>query len=131
MPALLMRRSRLSTLLTACWIWEALVTSSVRGVTRLSGCCSALRVPAYTLFAPRRSASATSAWPMPRLAPVINTVLLGMFITFSLFVGLFESGRKRIRLRRLSLPWPYSGLRFYGPFGSSCQIHHSYGEVWG
>src|SRR5262249_22363764 len=76
-----MRTSRVSTSSAARWICEALVTSSVRGVTRLSGCCSALRVPAYTLFAPRLSASLTSARPMPRLAPVIKTVLFARFIS--------------------------------------------------
>jgi hypothetical protein len=30
-------------------------------------------LPAYTFFAPRRSASSASALPMPRLAPVIKT----------------------------------------------------------
>src|SRR5256884_1638577 len=57
MPALLISTSRVFISSAACRIWEVLVTSSVRGVTRLSGCCRALRVPAYTFFAPRRSAS--------------------------------------------------------------------------
>ena len=39
------------------------------------------RVPAYTFFAPRRSASSRSARPMPRFAPVIKTVLFVMFMT--------------------------------------------------
>src|SRR5215469_11663125 len=47
-----MRTSRLSTSSTARWICEALVTSRIRGVTRLSAICSPLRVPAYTRFAP-------------------------------------------------------------------------------
>src|SRR5712675_3456644 len=51
-PALLMRTSSMSTSLTASWICEALVTSRVKGVTRLSECCSTPRVPAYTFLAP-------------------------------------------------------------------------------
>src|SRR5438445_12719434 len=39
-PALLMRTSRLSTCPTARLICAALVTSRVKGVTRLSDCCS-------------------------------------------------------------------------------------------
>src|SRR5713226_3507242 len=102
MPALLMRTSSVSTSSTARWICEALVTSSVRGVTRLSECCSALRVPAYTLFAPRLSASVTSARPIPRLAPVIKTVLFAMFIPFSfpkfvLLCGITGLGQRKIR----------------------------------
>src|SRR5216683_6472940 len=55
MPALLMRTSRVPTSSTPRWICARSVTSSVRGVTRGSVFCSApLRVPAYTLFAPRR-----------------------------------------------------------------------------
>src|SRR3989442_9543505 len=40
----LFRSSRVFISSAACRIWEVLVTSSVRGVTRLSGCCRALRV---------------------------------------------------------------------------------------
>src|SRR5580700_8529176 len=83
MPALLMRTSRDSTLSTAPLMCAALVTSRVRGVTRPSECAKGWRVPAYTRFAPLLKASSTSARPMPRLAPVIKTVLLSMFITFS------------------------------------------------
>src|SRR5882762_11653803 len=61
----------------------ALVTSSVRGVTRGSTWDKGLRVPAYTRFAPLLKASSTSACPIPRLAPVIKTDLSAMFITFS------------------------------------------------
>src|SRR5712692_6722950 len=101
-PALLMRTSRLSTSSAARWISETLVTSRVRGVTRLSVFCSALRVPAYTLFAPRLSASVTSARPIPRLAPVIKTVLFAMFIPFSfpkfvLLCGITGLGQRKIR----------------------------------
>ena len=42
-----------------------------------------------------------------------------------------ESRRKRIRLRRVWLLRSYKGLCFYERCGSSCQIHHSYGGVWG
>src|SRR6266849_4292483 len=75
-----MRTSRVPTSSTARWISERFVTSSASGVTRLSGCCSVLRVPAYTLFAPRLRASSTRARPMPRFAPVIKIVLFWMFI---------------------------------------------------
>src|SRR5215471_6863042 len=75
MPALLMRTSRVPTSSTARWICEKLVTSSVRGVTRPSECARGWRVPAYTRFAPLLKASSTSAWPMPRLAPVIKMSL--------------------------------------------------------
>src|SRR5262247_3757915 len=91
-----MRTSRVSTSSTARWICETLVTSSVRGVTRLSVLCSALRAPAYTLFAPRLSASSTSARPMPRLAPVINTVFFSSFTSFSFQNFLFLSRRKKV-----------------------------------
>src|SRR5713101_1881224 len=80
-PALLMRTSSMSTSLTASWICEALVTSRVKGVTRLSECCSTPRVPAYTFLAPRRSASSRSARPIPRFAPVTKIVLFAMFIS--------------------------------------------------
>src|SRR5437899_3988496 len=40
--------------------YTTLFRSSVRGVTRSSACCRAPRVPAYTFFAPRRSASSRS-----------------------------------------------------------------------
>src|SRR5260370_36393748 len=71
-------------------ICEPLVTSSVRGVTRSSGCCRAPRVPAYTFFAPRRSASSRRARPIPRLAPVIKTDLFEIFMTFSFVDSTFE-----------------------------------------
>src|SRR6266481_499946 len=90
MPALLMRTSSVSTSSTARWICEPLVTSSVRGVTRSSGCCRAPRVPAYTFFAPRRSASSRRARPIPRLAPVIKTDLFEIFMTFSFVDSPFE-----------------------------------------
>src|SRR5262249_794638 len=48
---------------------------SLIGVTRVSAGGIGLRIPAKTPDAPRRSASATSASPMPRFAPVISTVL--------------------------------------------------------
>src|SRR5215469_11456663 len=85
MPALLMSMSRAPTSRAACWICAMLVTSSMMGVTRLSAFSIVPRVPAYTLLAPRCSASLTSAWPMPRLAPVINTVLFSIFMSFLLF----------------------------------------------
>src|SRR5262249_11301027 len=53
----------------------ASVTSRGSGVTRPSGWAKGWRVPAYTRVAPLRSASSTSARPMPRLPPVIRTVL--------------------------------------------------------
>src|SRR5205807_532418 len=90
MPALLMRTSSVSTSSTARWICEPLVTSSVRGVTRSSACCRAPRVPAYTFFAPRRSASSRRALPIPRLAPVIKTDLFEIFMTFSFVDSPFE-----------------------------------------
>src|ERR1700690_2890276 len=80
-------------------ILPGLVTSSVRGVTRLSGCCSAPRVPAYTLFAPRRSDSSTSARPMPRLAPVTRIILSSivfiyfLFTMFTVFLFFDECGK--------------------------------------
>src|SRR6267378_5986654 len=75
MPALLMRTSSVSTSSTARWICEPLVTSSV---------------PAYTFFAPRRSASSRRARPIPRLAPVIKTDLFEIFMTFSFVDSPFE-----------------------------------------
>src|SRR5260370_24511856 len=107
-PALLMRTSRLSTCPTARWICAALVTSRVKGVTRLSECCSGPRVPAYTLRTPRLSASSTIAPPMPRLAPVIKIVLVSMFITFSWLVrfvltaAITAAGDARIRPSQIS-----------------------------
>ena len=50
---------------TCCWVAP---TSRAKGVTRLLGRCSAFRVPAYTLFASRLSASSRSARPRPRPA---------------------------------------------------------------
>ena len=47
----------------------------VSGVTRGLGSARGRRVPAYTRLAPLRRASSTSACPIPRLAPVIRTVL--------------------------------------------------------
>src|SRR5260370_20972305 len=78
---LVVRRSRTSNSLTASWICEAVVTYRVKGVTRLSECCSTPRVPAYTFLAPRRSASSRSARPIPRFAPVTKIVLFEMFIS--------------------------------------------------
>src|SRR5262245_551627 len=75
-----MRTSRVSTASTARWICEALVTSSVRAVTRLSAIPIGPRLPANTLFAPLRMASPTRARPIPRFAPVIRTVLFAMSI---------------------------------------------------
>src|SRR5262245_60278259 len=79
-PALLTRTSRASTASTARWICDALVTSSVRTVTRSSAMSNGPRLPANTLLAPLRIASLTSARPMPRFAPVIRTVLFAMSI---------------------------------------------------
>ena len=62
------------------WICDALVTSSLSAVTRSSAISIGPRLPANTLFAPRRMASLTSARPMPRFAPVIRTVLFAMSI---------------------------------------------------
>src|SRR5262249_4193396 len=64
-----------STRSAAAWICGALVTSRAIGATRASGWAEGRRVPAYTRFAPLLRASATSACPMPRLAPVTRTVL--------------------------------------------------------
>src|SRR5260370_532145 len=75
----------------AAWICAALVTSRVTGVIRGSGWASGWRVPAYTRVAPLARASATSACPMPRLAPVTRTVLSSivtmMTISFSVAWG--------------------------------------------
>src|SRR5258708_6812302 len=79
------------------------VTSSVRGVTRSSGCCRAPRVPAYTFFAPRRSASSRRARPIPRLAPVIKTDLFEIFMTFSFVDSPFEF---RISKTQAENPFP-------------------------
>jgi hypothetical protein len=67
----------------AARIYAALVTSSASGVTRPSGWVMGCRVPAYTCLAPLLSASSTSACPMPRLAPVIRTVLFSMVVLSS------------------------------------------------
>src|SRR5262245_10728353 len=75
MPALLISMSSDSTWSAAAWICAVLVTSRLRGVTRSSGWASGWRVPAYTRLAPLARASAASACPMPRLAPVTRTVL--------------------------------------------------------
>src|SRR5262245_12556323 len=140
MPALLMRTSRVSTWSAARWICETLVTSSVRGVTLSSVFCSVPRVPAYILFAPRLSASLTSARPMPRLAPVIKTVLFLMFIPFSfrslsfLFTGYYArhtgqdtSTRKIFALRYLGFPkWHVSPHVPAVPF---CPAAHAWEPV--
>src|SRR5258708_35060649 len=86
MPALLMRTSSVSSSWTGRWICEPLVTSSVRGVPRSSGCCRAPRVPAYTFFAPRRSASSHRHRTIVRFAPVLKTYF---FVTFIIFVHLY------------------------------------------
>src|ERR1700693_1895392 len=101
MPALLMRTWRVSTSWAALSTCEALVTSSARGVTRWLACSSTLRVPAYTLFAPRLSASLTSARPMPRLAPVIMTVLFVMFIHFSFSKSVIFSAFMALRRTKI------------------------------
>src|SRR5882724_935049 len=75
MPALLISMSSDSTWLAAAWICAALVTSSLSGVTRSSGWASGWRAQAYTRLAPLARASAASACPMPRLAPVTRTTL--------------------------------------------------------
>src|ERR1700739_2291111 len=101
-----MSKSRVSTSPAACVICEALVTSSVKGVTRLSAFCCARRVPAYTLFAPRLSASLTSARPIPRLAPVIKTVLFVIFMTVLLFQSSFVQNRENKLTSHVSLIAP-------------------------
>jgi hypothetical protein len=53
----------------------------VSGVT--SAACSSLRVRIYPLRSPSKRLS-TSARPVPRLAPVIKTVLFAMFLPFTL-----------------------------------------------
>ena len=52
-----------------------------QGRDALIGWIKGWRVPAYTRFAPLVNASSTSAWPMPRLAPVTKTVLSAIVIT--------------------------------------------------
>jgi hypothetical protein len=71
----------------AAWICTVLVASSLSGVTRPSGWARGWRVPAYTRPAPLRRASATSACPMPRLAPVTRTALSAIVITPSCMGG--------------------------------------------
>src|SRR5260370_37550905 len=68
-------------------IWAAFVISRVKGVTRLSECSIGTRAPAYTRFAPLLKASSTSAFPRPRLVPVIKIVLPVMFIRFLLLLS--------------------------------------------
>src|ERR1017187_6726809 len=81
MPALLIRTSRDSTAPAAAWICAGLVTSSITGVTRLSGWARGWRVAAYTRLAPLFRASAASACPIPRLDPVTRTVLPAIAIS--------------------------------------------------
>src|SRR5260221_1212721 len=94
--------SRVSISVAARRICEALVTSKVTGVTRLSGCRIALRAPAYTRFAPRLSASSTRARPMPRLEPVIKTVLFAIAILFLL--SYFDLSFHHLLCRRWLVP---------------------------
>src|SRR5579863_51642 len=140
MPALLIRMSRVSTSSTARSICARFVTSRVRGVTRGSEfCCAPLRFPAYILFAPRRRASSTSARPMPRLAPVIKTVLFAMFITILLskvvssvyfLLAITNRPARRIRpatkilaLGRFGLPKAHVGADV--PAVQSCPAAHT------
>src|SRR6516164_10698704 len=103
MPALLIRMSRASTCPAAAWICAALVTSRAIGVTRASGWARDRRVPAYTRFAPLLRASATSACPMPRVAPVTRTVLPAIVIALLPYgVGSAPPGwRPLIQTRRI------------------------------
>src|SRR5215813_11259341 len=72
-----MSTSRVSTSSTARWICETLVTSSVRGVTRLSVLCSALRAPAYKrLIDQRPTDAAVGAGDQYRLLLKFHFVLL-------------------------------------------------------
>src|SRR5260370_2447530 len=103
MPALLMRTSSVSSSSSAHWICEPVVTSSVRGVTRSSGCCRAAPVHVYAFVAPRRSASSRRARPIPRLAPVIKTDLFEIFMTFSFVDSPFEF---RISKTQAENPFP-------------------------
>jgi hypothetical protein len=79
-PALLTRTSSESTCSTPAWICAGWVMSSVSGVTRRSRRTYGCRVPAHTRFAPRLSASSTSARPRPQLVPMTRTELSAMFV---------------------------------------------------
>src|SRR5258708_5662160 len=80
MPALLMRTSSVSTSSTAHWICEPLVTSSVRGVTRSSGCCRALRRGAKKVYAGTRGAL---QHPDERVTPLTLDVTNGSQIQWA------------------------------------------------
>src|SRR5215469_4396475 len=103
MPALLISMSSDSTWSAAAWICAVLVTSRLRGVTRSCGWGSGRRVPAYTRLAPLARASAASACPMPRLAPVTRTVL-----SFMVMCVLITRETRRERRRNRS-PEPEHG----------------------
>ena len=79
-PALFTRTSSDSTCASAVSICAVSVRSRISGVTRASLWVKGWRVAAYTLRAPRRRASSTSARPIPRLAPVTSTALSAMVI---------------------------------------------------
>ena len=73
-----------STTPVAARIAAGSVTSRVSGVTRWSECIQVPRVLAYTRRAPRRSASSTSARPMPLLPPVTRTVFPVIFVMMTI-----------------------------------------------
>src|SRR5260221_3185578 len=85
------------------------------GVTRPSGWARGWRVPAYTRFAPLESASVTSAWPMPRLAPVTSTVLSAIVMSvapvLSCSCGLRAAWRPTDIDQPDSRESPWSGMR--------------------
>src|SRR6266566_6641818 len=100
MPALLIRMSSGPAWLAAAWTCAVLVTSSIRGVTRASGWARGWRVPASTRLAPLARASAASACPMPRLAPVTRTVLSFMVMPVAPVVfGVIGRGGQPARAR--------------------------------
>src|SRR5262249_52977049 len=88
------------------------VTSNINGTTRSSAHVSGWRVPAYTRCAPRPSASATSARPRPRLAPVTRIDLPAKVVGLITF-GSPDSSVVRIRWLR----HPRCRKRT-GPFGA-------------
>src|SRR3990167_301515 len=80
MPALLISSVTSASSAATRATSAGLVTSSFTGMTPGSVTEAGSRAPAYTLRAPRASASLAKAKPRPRLAPVMRTTALSSFM---------------------------------------------------
>src|SRR5690349_13410260 len=80
MPALLTSSVTSAQARAAPATSSGLVTSSLIGTPPASVTLAGSRAAAYTLRAPRASASRANARPRPRLAPVIRTTALSSFM---------------------------------------------------